>query len=532
MKAIVPYLLCAVLAGLWPQVGLTQRGIDQRPGDLRAEAGWHRLAIREVGFRTTREIIGMGAAQGRFRSLRLRVTGNDIYVEGLKIVYADGERQQLVGGHIWRGNQKTYDLAGNARAIERIEIEYAANKRYRGRGPASIQFWGERVLDWPPRAGDAIAKLDRFGPGWQLLATQTVTSRLKTDQIRVGDRQGAFTALRLHAVEHDIVLRELGVTYGNGERRGLIVDDRLRAGRSTGWVGLPGGAKRIREINLTFRTLARGAGRGSVEIWAKRADPTAGGRPYLAPRARYGPDWLLLGTERVGARRERDVIHVDQRPGPYAGLRLHATGGPVDVRRVLVTFADGQRAEVAFDGAIDANASTRRIVLPRTGQAIDTIEITHRARTSADGAALVEFWGERAARVAMQPQPPPIIERNRQQRPPFSNRWEVLGRKVVNSNIDRAVIPVGRDIGRFRKLRLKVRNHDIFLMDVNVHYGNGHIDAWPINRRVRDEEQGVDFDLTGGRRVIDRVVVRYRATNPFEMFGVGGKSEVQILGGR
>ena len=96
----------------------------------------------------------------------------------------------------------------------------------------------------------------------------------------------------------------------------------------------------------------------------------------------------------------------------------------------------------------------------------------------------------------------------------------------MEGKLDRDVIYVGKDSGLFTKIRLKVLRHDIDLLDVKVVYGNGQVDDWRIQRRVRDEEPGPAFDLTGDQRLIREIILTYRATNPL------GRTLVQVWGGR
>jgi hypothetical protein len=101
---------------------------------------WERLGCEEVGRRTDRDVIKVGRREGRFEAIRLTASGNDVRVEDLKVVYANGKPDDIrVRSELREGAEtRPLDLKGRDRAIDRIELVTKRDYRGRGKGPAKV----------------------------------------------------------------------------------------------------------------------------------------------------------------------------------------------------------------------------------------------------------------------------------------------------------------------------------------------------------------------------------------------------------
>lgn len=126
------------------------------------------------------------------------------------------------------------------------------------------------------------------------------------------------------------------------------------------------------------------------------------------------------------------------------------------------------------------------------------------------------------AACASAPPPPP---------PPPAARpapaWVLLGTRTVNFRIDRDVIRVGRAKGRFRRIRLVVRQNAVNFLDLKVVFGNGQIQDVRIRRVIPAGGRTRVIDLAGGRRFIRAVRMVYRSNPNFR-----GRAVVQVWGRR
>ncbi|HEU0159976.1 MAG TPA: hypothetical protein VFR00_11700 [Hyphomicrobiaceae bacterium] len=105
-----------------------------------AEARWERLGCQKVGFITDKDIIRVGRGEGRFKSIRLQVSGNKVYMDDLKVIYANGEPDDIpVRSEIRAGGQtRPLDLRGERRAIKQIEMKYRSQPNFKGEATVCV----------------------------------------------------------------------------------------------------------------------------------------------------------------------------------------------------------------------------------------------------------------------------------------------------------------------------------------------------------------------------------------------------------
>jgi hypothetical protein len=106
----------------------------------RGKGNWERLGCEEVGRRTDRDVIRVGRREGRFQAIRLSASGNDVHVQDLKVVYANGRPDDIrVRRELREGDETApLDLKGRDRAIDHIELTTKRDFKGRGRGRAKV----------------------------------------------------------------------------------------------------------------------------------------------------------------------------------------------------------------------------------------------------------------------------------------------------------------------------------------------------------------------------------------------------------
>ena len=114
--------------------------------------------------------------------------------------------------------------------------------------------------------------------------------------------------------------------------------------------------------------------------------------------------------------------------------------------------------------------------------------------------------------------------------------WEKLGERAVNFGADRDTIMVTAAEGRFRKIRLHVRDRAITIADVKVHFGNGGVQDVAVRAVIQKGGNTRAIDLDGGARVIKKVVFVYStagAPRPGKRKGrLKGRAHVALWGMR
>ncbi len=109
--------------------------------------------------------------------------------------------------------------------------------------------------------------------------------------------------------------------------------------------------------------------------------------------------------------------------------------------------------------------------------------------------------------------------------PQRPDNWAKLGQQSVGFGVDRDVIQVGQQEGRFRSLRLFVKGSDIRMVEMKVIYGNGELEVLPVNRQMRAGTDTGELDLRGDARAIQQVEFVYKSRPSFR-----GQAVVELWG--
>ena len=98
------------------------------PPPVRAD-DWAELGCQQVKlFGTDRDTIRVGRQEGRFKAIRLFVRGGDVEMLDLKVIYTNGQPDDIAVKNLIRAGERTrpLDLKGWERAIDRIDLTYRA----------------------------------------------------------------------------------------------------------------------------------------------------------------------------------------------------------------------------------------------------------------------------------------------------------------------------------------------------------------------------------------------------------------------
>lgn len=137
--------------------------------------------------------------------------------------------------------------------------------------PVSISA-GMLLLMAMASAVPAMAQGNRDGK-WERLGCEEVGRRVDFDEIKIGRREGRFTAIRLEAKGNSISVLDLKVIYANGAPDDISVRSEINEGDQTRPLDLRGRDRAIASIQIVSKKDFKGPGRGrtSVCVYGKEA---------------------------------------------------------------------------------------------------------------------------------------------------------------------------------------------------------------------------------------------------------------------
>jgi hypothetical protein len=101
-------------------------------------------------------------------------------------------------------------------------------------------------------------------PQWVQLGCRDVDLNVDRDVIRVGRRDGKFTAIRLRAAGNAVQMLDLKVVYGNGAPDDIPVRARIPEGGTSGVLDLRGRERAIDRIEMLYARVPNFRGRASI----------------------------------------------------------------------------------------------------------------------------------------------------------------------------------------------------------------------------------------------------------------------------
>ncbi|MEQ1647466.1 MAG: DUF2541 domain-containing protein [Hyphomicrobiaceae bacterium] len=260
----------AATTGVVPARPTAAAPTPANPGQT-TDTGEVLFGTQQVGFGVDRDVIRVGADIGKFDKIALRVLDNDIFINSLKVVYANGESEEIAYNAEIKKNTRTRYLALKGdRFIKEIQLVYRSRANFRGQ--AYVEVFGQFAEGWVGQQGEGR----KFNQGYLLLGGQTAGFTIdRNDVIKVGRNDGGFRKIQVRVRDQAITLFEVRVVYGNGEVD-IIPANRTKidAGSTFGPIDLKGGTRIISEIRPTYRTriFQQGGvakGRAVVEFWGQ-----------------------------------------------------------------------------------------------------------------------------------------------------------------------------------------------------------------------------------------------------------------------
>lgn len=358
-------------------------------------------------------------------------------------------------------------------------------------------------------SSDALAQDGR----WELLGEKAVDFRADRDVITVTRQEGRFDALRLHVEGNGIEVFDLKVRFGNGETQDVQVREQLREGGQTRVIDLERDDRVIQAVELTYKTMGRPReGRAHVKVFGRHG---GGGKDE---------DWQRLGQRQVAFRTDRDTIMVTGVEGRFSKVMIEVQENGIEVLDLEVHFGDGTKQDVQVRERIPAGGRTRAIELPGEARVINRVVALYKTEDRRDGRATIVLWGLRVAGgdVREGPQGGGADEGANLER----DGWKALGQREVTFRAERDTIAVGRDDGRFNKIRFVVRGNAVELLDVKVTFGNGQTQDVQVREKIREGGATRVIDLGGEARIIRTVEFVYRTDGPARE----GRATVRLFG--
>lgn len=263
----------------------------------------------------------------------------------------------------------------------------------------------------------------------------------------------------------------------------------------------------------------------------------AGAFAEAEAQTRRDDKWVLLGSRDVSLANETETIDVSKAKGRNKALRLIAKGGTISLTLVQVAYSDGKVHNENRPINLNPNDRTRPMDLRDDDRFVDTVTLNYKSNAGSDRKVEIQVWGlqspegSRAERPVTNP-PAGVVaikptESKRTETKPgtATSGGDVLfGTQKVGFGVDRDVIRVGAQVGKFNRIRLRVLDNDIFISELKVVYANGESDTVAVNSEIKKNSR-TDWLTLRGDRFIQEIQMSYRSKPSFR-----GQARIEVFG--
>jgi hypothetical protein len=338
---------------------------------------------------------------------------------------------------------------------------------------------------------------------WVLIATRSVDLKKEEDRIDVGVSKGRFKSLMLVGVDRRIDITRVSVRT---DAEPYIAAKRLRLerGQRSDPITFSHDGGVVEQVGLSYRLHLGAAGPAKVELWGLRATPEV-------QSVRAGPRWVWIGTRSVDLKKEEDRIEVGAARGRFKSLMLVGLDRAIDIQRLTVV-TDGTPHTEKRRLKLQQGRRSRPITFSREGQAVRHVDLAYRLHLGAAGPANVELWGLPASQPAVavaetpsgSPEPtataPAAASLAAPPDAPTDGAGAVLfGVQEVGVGVEQDVFKLGREYGRFARIRLRALGSAVHLKEIRVIYAGSETDVLAIDGELGTDERSRWLDLKGDR---------------------------------
>lgn len=361
--------------------------------------------------------------------------------------------------------------------------------------------------------------------------------------IDLSSARGAFKAVRVLVRQQPVEFTNIRVTWSSGSQHDERRTIKLQPGDRTAPIDRRADNRFVDRIEMFYRVPPAAKGDPQVEVYGiQTADGAALRRPVRAqpkPVAAIAPKpapaqplpvaaadsghEVLFGGRTVGFLRDSDVIAVNPEVGRFDRIRLRVLDNDVSMKTVTIEYADGSYETVVINADLKPGAASQWLRV-KSDRFIRRISLAYRPRLGFSGRAYVQVYGHYEAGW---------LGTNGDALK-YNKGWMLLGSQSAGFTIDsRDVITVGPELGKFRRIRITVRDEAITLFKVRVGYGAGSVTEVPFHRlKIEPDGSSDDIELPGGPNVIEDIRPTYR-TRIFQQGGIAeGRALVEIWGQR
>lgn len=234
--------------------------------------------------------------------------------------------------------------------------------------------------------------------------------------------------------------------------------------------------------------------------------------------AAKGERWVRILSHQIDRNASEDLLDLRSASGSFVGFQLRARRGSVDIDRFVLTLNDKATDQSAGPFRLRSGERTRVLARGETERFPETLIVTYKEDGRRSRSVRLEVWGlqSREGRYAKRPEkqmpippPPPRVGAA----DPDAVRSVLMAVETAEREVDREELAVPERLGKFKSLRLAVRDSPLSVEQLSVRYEDGTSRDFAVTGTLRPDGSTPWFDIDGSR-FIQSVSLKLREKTP------------------
>ncbi len=246
-------------------------------------------------------------------------------------------------------------------------------------------------------------------------------------------------------------------------------------------------------------------------------------------------DLVGIATESLDLSKDGSAsIDVSSAKGAYRGIRVKNKGKTtIDLSRVQIVYSDGSVHNEDRQIDMKKGERSREIATSTTDKFVDKVNVTWKGSKGTGDLQVLGVQGKdgRAMERPVKPATGDLSEAPTPSTPSTVTPGKVIdgndvmfGYQNVGFGIDRDVIKVGGEIGKFERMRLRVLANDVHINSLKVVYLDGTTQDLAVDADVKANTRTGWFEIQGDK-FIREIQMNYRSKP-----NVKGQARIEVTG--
>ena len=226
--------------------------------------------------------------------------------------------------------------------------------------------------------------------------------------------------------------------------------------------------------------------------------------------------WIRITQHQIDPQAQEDLIDLRKARGSFIGFRLRARRGAVAVDSYVLNFHDKTKHEGGQPFRLRSGERTRIIARDEGERFPESLSVRYQQDRPSGRYTRIEVWGlqSRQGRRAQRPEklmavPPPPGRVVQPVAEPSSNDTVLIAAQEIEREVKSGALDVADKLGKFKRLRLAVRDGDVQLETLTVRFDDGSKKDFTVEEPLLQNSSTPWFEIDPSK-FIEKVSLSFR----------------------